>query len=219
MSEINWDDHEQEEISSKTNSPMYRQAKVDISLNNHQMETKMFQKFFKFMDKNSIKLYENVLALCDKYSHSPIISISLCSHIILFKNQQLNQKQSLSKQSSRDSDYNTSLNIEQHLSKSLVDSIDKAPLLLDNYLIIDILLELYVKCANFRYNLNEWKNFHLNLLSCLNKCLEASSKESKAKNSNSEFNSTELNSTKYLEIILHLIFVYFYYNKKVCFFY
>jgi len=207
-SEMNWEDQEQEEISSKANSPMYRQAKIDISLNNHQMEMKMFQKFFKFMDKYSIKIHEKVLELSDKFSHSPILSISLCSQIILFKNQQLSQKQSLSKQlqTARDTDYNTSLNIEQHLSKSLVDLIDKNPDLLDNYLVIDILLELYVKCANFRYNLNEWKHFHSNLLNCFNKCIEASKTESKI---------SDFNSTKYLEIILHLIFVYFYYNKKV----
>jgi hypothetical protein len=212
MAEINWDEQEQEEISSKANSPMYRQTKVDISLNNHQMEKKMFQKFFKFMDTNSIKLHETVLELCVKFFHSPILSITLCSQIILFKNQQLNQKQLVSKQlqTSRDIEHDVSLNIEQHLSKSLVDLIDKNPNLLDNYLVIDILLELYVKCANFRYNLNEWKNFHSNLLNCFNKCLEEANNESTAKSSN-----IDCNTTKYMEIVLHLIFVYFYYNKKV----
>lgn len=217
--EINWDEQENDESfsssSSKVNSPMYRQAKVESSLNNHQMEAKMYAKFLKFMDKNAIQLYENVLTLCNKYSQTTILSISICSQIILFKNQQLQQRQSLNKVQTPTTDVSTNslISIEQNLSKSLIDSIDKNNVLLDNYLIIDILLELYIKCSSFRYNLNECKSFHVYLLNCLNKCLEST--EQKQQINSSERICNETNSTKYLEIILHLIFVYFYSNKKV----
>ena len=214
--EINWEEQEEDDSFSpraKINSPAYRQAKVDSSLSNHRMETKMHAKFLKFMEKHAIQLYENVLVLCNRFAQTPILSISICSQIVLFKNQQLYQRQALVNKSQSSSDLSSPtalLNIEQHLSKSLIDSIDKNIVLLDNYIIVDILLELYIKCATFRYNLNECKNFHTYLLNCLNKSLESLAQKSQP----SHLDLISNDSTKYLEIILHLVFVYFYYNKK-----
>ena len=167
---------------------------------NHQLEMRMYAKFMAFIDKHSILIYENVYDLCSSFELNPHLSISICSQLILYKNTSSAQHWSDSSRSSQQA----TISIEHYLSKSLIDSIDKNIALLNNYNTLDILLELYIKCSTFRHTLNENQSFHSHLLNCLNKCLDGG-------NNNDE----SINNQKYLEIILDLVFVYFYCNRKV----
>ena len=168
---------------------------------NHQLEMRMYAKFMAFIDKHSILIYENVYDLCSSFELNPHLSISICSQLILYKNTSSAQHWSDSSKSSQQA----TISIEHYLSKSLIDSIDKNIALLNNYNTLDILLELYIKCSTFRHTLNENQSFHSHLLSCLNKCLDGGN------------NDECINNQKYLEIILDLVFVYFYCNRKVGF--
>ena len=172
---------------------------VHDSASNQQIEFKINTKFIEFMNDNSIKLYDVVSNLCSMHNQTPYLAISLCSQLIFFKNSQ-QQEQYNHKTTS------FNLNIEQHLSKCLIDKINSNLNLLNSTHVLDILVELYVKCSTFRLCLNECNLFHSNLMNCLTQTFQSL-----------ETSSSDTNTLKYLELLLDVIFVYFYYNRKVSF--
>ncbi len=163
-------------------------------------EKKLDERFNHFLHLNSIKIYENIIKLSLHFHSFPTtLSISVGSQLILYKHS--NRQIKLSLASNKTINQITSNNIEIYLSKSLIDIFDKNKPILDDFLILDILLELYIKSYSFRSCLNEYyQNFHLNLINCLNGYFK---------------NQSEQKDTKYLELLLDLIFVHFYFNRKV----
>lgn len=88
--------------------------------------------------------------------------------------------------------------IEQTLCKSIIDEMNINNIK-ENSFILEILLELYLKSSMFRFALNDQVNiFHSILIESLNDFFEK----------NNENNV-------YVELLLDLIFVYFYFNRKV----
>jgi hypothetical protein len=168
------------------------------SVSNQQIELKINTQFLEFMNDNSIKLYDLASNFCLKHNQTPHLAISLCSQLIFFKNSQQEQF------NFKTTGFN--LNIEQHLSKCLIDTINSNLSLLNSTHVLDILVELYVKCSTFRLCLNECNLFHSNLMNCLTQTFQSL-----------ESSNCDTNVLKYLELLLDVIFVYFYYNRKVGF--
>lgn len=172
----------------------------EMTNSQHEFEKSINKKFLDFLSKNSIKIYENISELCALFELSPYLSILICSQLILFKNEL--------------SDLSLFLTNEQYLSKCLIDTIDRSNQLLANYSIINILLELYIKCARFRNALNECQHFHLNLLNCLNVAFGLKMDEHDQIDAQRIENLSD-QALKYIELLLDLLFSYFYFNKKV----
>jgi hypothetical protein len=185
-----------------TTSPTVLNASYEENnLSNLNIESKLDDKFFHFLHINSIKIYENIIKICQLFNSFPsTLSISVGSQLILVKHINLDQSGLTIKKTSIDQ--NTSNNIEIYLSKSLIDIIEKNKPILDDYLILDILLELYIKSYSFRKCINEnCQDFHLNLITCLNNYFKNYQNEQK--------------NHKYLELLLDIIFVHYYFNRKV----
>lgn len=102
----------------------------------------------------------------------------LCSELILFKTQhgelisRILESTSQITSGSTTSTSSSSPGLEAYLAKCLIDTIEKNghEMLLDNYTLVAILLDLYIKCETFRLLLNEHApKFHQLLVTCLKK--------------------------------------------------
>lgn len=100
----------------------------------------------------------------------------LCSELILFKTQHSEQIGRIldagSSSPSAGQNTSTSPGLEAYLAKCLIDTIEKNghEMLCDNYTLVAILLDLYIKCGTFRLLLNEHAaRFHELLVTCLNR--------------------------------------------------
>jgi hypothetical protein len=152
---------------------------------NHQVEVKLNSKFDQFIGEYAIKLYQTASSLCNQYSQPPYMAISLCSQLIFYKHARAQDQ-------------------EIQLCKCLIETVDLNPALLQSTLVLDALVELYVKCGTFRLSLNESSTFHAQLMSCLTECFQSMADH-----------AGDHQNAKHLELLLDLIFVYFYYNRKV----
>ena len=152
---------------------------------NHQVEMKINTKFVSFVSKNAVDLHENIIELCVLFNRAP--NLHVCSQLILFKHLHSSNSE----------------NIEQHLCKAFIQLIDQNHVMLDDYSTLDTILELFVKCSAFRIALIECQHFHLSLLTCLEDFFNHPNIDTNPK------------GTKFLEVLLDLIFVYFYFNRKV----
>ena len=155
----------------------YTNAANDTTTNsinsNYHIELKMNKRFIQFVDKHSIKMYKIILDLCSYFKQLPHLPISICSQLLLFKQehqatQQDQHQTAFNFSNTKSSPVNET---ELTLSKSLIETIDLNNFLLCHYSILDNLLELYIKCSTFRHCLNDCQHFHLNLMTCFNKCL------------------------------------------------
>ena len=164
-----------------------KSTKTFHSLNesiNEDLDLKLTQSFAQFINKNSVKINRIISILCNKLSLCLNISVSFSSQLILF--QECKQLKPVAKNS-----------IEQSLCKSIIDEISLTNLC-DNELLLDTLLELYLKSSMFRFALNELSTFYSYLINCLNVYI-----------------ANDNENIAYLELLLDLIFVYFYFNRKV----
>lgn len=157
-----------------------------------QVESVADKRFFEFMSENSIRLYEVISELASvKLDLGEYLPILINSQLILFRHQQAVR-------------FSSTNNIESELSKCLVERISSKINLLDNELIIGILLELYIKCGTFRHLLDQCVNFDSNLLKLLTNVFD-------------ELDQNAANDVKkyaYLEILLDLVFVFFYFHRR-----
>ncbi len=166
-----------------------------------QLEAKLDRKFFEFMNTNLRSIYKDISEISQKLDLNQYISILISSQLILFKYQQSQKFATIDDGSS------LAQSAEHDLSKTLINTVNENINLLDNELIIGIMLELYMKCVTFRHLLNECADFHLNLTNLLNKVFDELHTNTEA-----SIRQMKLN---YLEILLDLIFVFFYFNRRV----
>jgi hypothetical protein len=164
-----------------------------------QFEMRLDRNFFDFMESNLYKIYDLVNKISIDFQMNQYTSILISSQLILFKYQQYqkfliyqSEEESAGEQHGDEKKRNQDL-----LCKSLIEIIKNNSNLLDNDLIVGILLELYMKCSTFRSTLNELQNFDSNLVDLLGKAFD---------------NKQNFN---YLEVLLDLLFVFTYFNRKV----
>ena len=155
----------------------------EVTASNSTIQHKLTEKFSSFLLANSADIYDTIINLSETFYACPTtFAISVGSQLVIMK--QTGQQ-----------------SIELHLAKSLVQIFEENPSSKrsdDDFLILDLLLELYIKSISFRHCLNECcATFHLNLLACL-----------------SDYFKQDQQDPKYLELLLELIFVYFYFNRK-----
>ena len=210
--------------SRRASTNMHRQSLVPLNSSENQqkgyeqhngekqLELKFDKQFFEFMENVLAKIYQKINKISENLNLNQFIPILISSQLILFKYQQSSKFSSLSPPSDISK---TQIQVEQDLSKSVIDMVSVNMNLLDNELIIGILLKLYMKCGTFRYLLNECTDFHTNLIGLLNKVFE----DLRSLNQSSSGRKHELIAVQiksnYLEILLDLIFVFFYFNQKV----
>lgn len=174
-------------LKSTDSSSKMKSYKTFHSLSDSLEDSKLTTSFVEFLNKKSLKLNRIISLVCRRLSLPLHVSISLSAQLIFF--QDLNQKSSLKLASNQ---------TEQSLCKSIIDELNENASLLSNHFILDVLLELYLKSAVFRFALNELPVFHASLIACLNEYIE-----------------NDQENQLYLELLLDLIFVYFYFNRKV----
>jgi hypothetical protein len=179
-----------------------------------ELEMRLTRRFLDFLSKQAVKLYEYLCQLCPRNSNCPIL---LCSELILFKTKHGEQINRILDSAATHSQQTSSTpGLEAYLAKCLIDTIDKSgdEMLFDNYTLVAILLDLYIKCATFRQLLNEYEKFHLYLIACLKRSFGIDDQENKEKKDDEDIFESST-SNQYIEILLDLIFCYFFYNRKV----
>ncbi len=151
------------------------------SLTNFNFSSELTSNFIQFLNKKSIQLNKIILALRSRLAMS--LDVSVCSQLILF--QEVNEKIA------------SKVSVEQSLCQSVIEVLSFETIV-DNHLILDTLLELYLKSTVFRLALNESTAFYVHLLACFDAYIQ-----------------NDNDNLVYLELLLDLIFVYFYFNRKV----
>jgi hypothetical protein len=206
-------------LSATSSSPVIPERQATSSSgaaeSGSQIEVKLDRQFFGFMNSNSLSIYERINEISQQLELSQYVSILISSQLILFKCQQWHRFAAVEA---------TATFLEQDLSLTLIRTVNDNMFLLDNELIVGILLELYMKCATFRRMLNECADFHVNLTSLLNKAFEElllipshSSSSTSYGGHGGEASNHRQTKLNYLEILLDLTFVFFYFNRRVSF--
>jgi hypothetical protein len=201
------------------------------SSSENEFEAKLNARFFEFLLKYSNKICHYLIQL--KASH--LVYLVVASQLILFKNYQAESIDRLMPTAG------AWPSVELHLCKTVIETIDKnSEHLLEDRLVIDILLELFIKCALFRSLLNECAHFHVYLSKRLqlfflderdkrgDENAEKEEKEKKKEEDTRRLHEVECcpsysqQELSYLEALLDLTLAYFYFNRKVivfCFFF
>lgn len=97
--------------------------------------------------------------------------------------------------------------IETYLSQALIDIVATTQSSFYDYLALDVILELFIKSECFRLALTDVEpNFHENLVHCLRQYFLARAYDD---------DNGKAKDGKYLELLLDLTLVYFYFNRKV----
>lgn len=141
--------------------------------------------FDRFINNNSIEIFKNISKVTEEFYVKPnFVLISIGSNLIRYKHSET---------------YSTN-EIEKFLSKSLVEIVEKDySVVLDGCLILDVLLELFIKSSSFRIEINEsCQKFHVSLIECFT----------------GYFKQIKNADLKYIELLIDFIFVYFYFNRK-----
>jgi len=180
--------------SSSSTTAKLKSSRSFFSLSTESdLDFKLTTNFNQFINCNSIKLNRLIIVLCHEFKMP--LNIAFCSQLILF--QELNNSK-LNQSNNNNKLINNNNSTEQiALCKSITDEINLNNIK-ENSFILDILLELYLKSSVFRFALNDVATFHSVLIECLNDYFERN-----------------LENITYLELLLDLVFVYFYFNRKV----